>query len=171
MCAVNLQEEVKVKTYKMYPLEAGQIIFSESVVCIRTILGSCVSVTFFDPSSQTAAIIHGLYPGKGKNASYTETAIDMVVHEFQNRGITPHAVIAKLFGGSKITLSQPSDKESFMVGHENIKSARRGLERYDIAIFSEDIGSEYGRELRFFTDTGDVYIKKIGAEKGSSYSC
>lgn len=159
------------RRYSMYLLEAGQIILSESPICVRTILGSCVSVTFFHPGSGTAAIIHGLYPGKGSNASYTETAIEMVVSELQKRGIHSSMLEIKLFGGARITLSQKESKYLNSVSDSNVDSAKKALSRFDLIVSQEDTGCEYGRELRFFTDSGDVYIKKIRPELIPCDSC
>lgn len=145
----------------MYLLEAGQIIFSESPICIRTILGSCVSVTFFDPQTRFASMMHGLYPGTGANASYTETAISMIVKEYQKRRLPLNRLMVKLFGGANINLPAADQQISKAIRFDNVESAKQALARHNLALCKEDTGCQFGREVRFFTDTGDVYIKKI----------
>lgn len=150
-----------VKCSRMYLLEAGQVIFSESPICIRTVLGSCVAVTFFEPKSKTAAIMHGLYPGIGQTTAYTETAINKIILEYKHRGIELNRVEVKLFGGAVIQLADNPQNVSSSIKIENVRSAKKILDAYKLKIIAEDSGGTYGRELRFYTDTGDVYIKRL----------
>lgn len=149
----------------IYLLEAGEIIFSESPVYIRTILGSCVSATFFDLKTGTSAMMHGLYPGKGKSAVYTETAIEMIIEEYKKKDIRLGRVEVKLFGGAKMNIISGEKEISNAIRIRNVESARTILSEYNVKIKAEDTGCACGREVIFNTDTGVVYVRKINSEE------
>lgn len=148
----------------LFLLEAGQVIVSESPIVVRTILGSCVSVTLYDYKTGIAGIIHGLYGGKGDSPLYTETALEMMIQEFIKRDIRLQRVEVKLFGGAIMQLAPSEDEVSNAIRIKNVQSAKEVLRKYNMSITAEDTGCACGREVFFFTENGEVFVKKLASE-------
>jgi chemotaxis protein CheD len=47
------------------------------------------------------------------------------------------------------------------VGAENIRMAQAVLKHHHIDIKKSDVGGVYGRKLLFFSETGQVFVKKL----------
>lgn len=130
---------------------------------VTTVLGSCVSVTFFCPAKKIGAVFHAVLPsapGKEylkplKNPfQYVDASITHILQLFNGRGIQNNQLEAKLFGGSQVILN-----ESVKTGANNIMTAYEMLAANNIKIIASDVGGDKGRKLVFISDTGEVYVK------------
>ncbi len=149
---------------KIY-LKPGELVVSEEPVMITTVLGSCISVTMFHPRTGTAAICHGMLPsgGTSKKYKYVDVALRYMVSQFNHLEISKKEIHVKLFGGADMFHSGNSGVCNLTVGWQNISTANRCLEEYGLVLAASDVGGKQGRKLIFKTDTGVVYIKKLGA--------
>lgn len=130
---------------------------------VRTVLGSCVSVTFYSPVNKIGAIFHALMPvmpAKEKNGQagnhfkYVDTSIFNMIRRFQELGVKKSQLEAKVFGGS----------QAFFVGDikpgpTNIRVAFEILAEQSIKVIASDVGGDKGRNLLFVSNTGEVFIK------------
>lgn len=106
--------------------------------------------------------MHGIYPGTGKDASYTETAIHRIIRELKSKAIPIGKNLEiKLFGGANMNFSETPYVISNAIRVDNVASAKKVLKTYGLKILIEDTGCSCGRELRFYTATGDAYVKKL----------
>lgn len=148
----------------------GEVCISNKPVRVITLLGSCVSITFFSATKRIGAILHALLPEfKGTQGvdeesrlKYLDQAFNYILRKLDRHGIDRDDLEIKLFGGSSILQFSPSEPESYDgIGRKNVEKARALIAYERMKIASEDTGGIYGRKLHFYPLTGDVYIKLI----------
>lgn len=130
---------------------------------ISTVLGSCVSVTFFCRRKKIGGIFHAILPVMPPKESravmqrhyrYVDTSIRHIIRSFLRRGIGPDEIEAKVFGGAQAVF-----KGNIQPGPNNIKTAFEVLAANNIKIIASDVGGDKGRNLIFVSDTGEVFVK------------
>ncbi|MCD6525631.1 MAG: chemotaxis protein CheD [Desulfuromonas sp.] len=144
-------------------LKPGELHIAKRPSLIETVLGSCLAVAFYCPSMRCGALCHAMLPsGDGVDYKYVDASINHMVHVLRQHGMVESDVVAKLFGGSDMfDVARDSGPARFAVGAENIKMARAVLRRHRIDIKRTDVGGVYGRKLLFFSDTGQIFVKKL----------
>ena len=144
-------------------LGIGEIIVTTKPLLIRTVLGSCVAVTMFDPLSCFSAICHVIYPGAGTPGDhrYAGSCIREMDDRFRLRRILPTTVIVKLFGGATGIGVISKDKSG--KAHTNVGVAEGLLDFLGYTISARDVGGSTSRELYFDTGSGEVHIRRRDA--------
>lgn len=150
-----------------FDMGLGECVFTNAPMLVRTVLGSCVCVTFYHPQTKCAGAFHAVMPEVDiKNASkfcrFVDTAISSVVFRFVERDIPFEDIVVKLFGGSnKFSNGQPTRTQKLLdVGLKNVAAAKAHLRNYGFRLRVQDVRGDVGRTLYFHTGTGDVWIKK-----------
>ncbi len=141
-------------------LQIGKVIVTKENVIIRTILGSCVSVVMFVPSKGLGIICHSIYPGRAEtpDMKYTVDAIAQMDRVIRESGIAPQDVVVKLFGGG-LQLIRSEHELTGSVQSENVPSAIEELKSQGYTVSAQNVGGYCSREVRFYTETGDVLLK------------
>jgi len=144
----------------LYPAD----IFVDKTPCIvSTVLGSCVSVCFHDPTLGQGAINHYILPHwNGHDLStmkYGNLAIIRILGELLSLGSKYENVVAKVFGGAEVLAGTPT---KFHIGKRNAQIAFEILNEFRIPIIVSDIGGNKGRKINFNTLTGEVEYEIIG---------
>ena len=148
-------------------LGVGQGGVYDAPCLVRTVLGSCVSVTFFAPADGLAAIFHALLPRaeKYREAStvatcfkYVDTAIIAIFDDLRLRGVSRNRIETKVFGGAGLMQGR-----GFEVGRRNVESAFATLDRLGMRVNASSVGGTMGRTLIFRTDTGEAFVKRINS--------
>lgn len=130
---------------------------------VTTVLGSCVSVTFYCKNKKIGAIFHALLPEipdneKNKLSSdcfkYVDASIRHILHSFGRRGVKTNQIEAKVFGGA-----EGAFKGVIKPGEKNILTAYEVLAAHDIKIVASGVGGSKGRNLVFISNTGEVFVK------------
>ena len=151
------------KRKKKITIHIGEYYASGRPVRIYTLLGSCVAVCLFDPKNRIGGMNHILVPGRAdlKNfddsARYGINALELLINEIMQLGGERHQIIAKVFGGAHII--QSISKENGM-GQKIIYFVKDFLNNERIRIISHDLGGNDIRKVYFYTDTGNVYLKR-----------
>jgi len=147
---------------KMY-LKPGELVLTEEMIMVTTVLGSCISVTMFHPPSGIAAICHAMLPrGAGSTSfKYVDTAVHHMAAYFSRRKIRREKIQVKLFGGADMFNSGRPTVRNLTVGWQNIATANQCLQALGLSPSSTDVGGKQGRKLIFTTDTGAVFLKKL----------
>lgn len=171
-----LQREIEMENQKLksYFLDAGKVIMTKEKCKIVTVLGSCISVTMFHPKLKIAAICHALYPecenkhreqitNSNEVFKYVDCSIIKMCELFEKENISLKDVEVKVFGGAELLNNNP-DNKFLTVGKKNIESATSTLERKNLHIKNSNVGGKEGRKIIFYTETGEVYMKKIKNE-------
>lgn len=160
------QMELKRPVMKQY-LTQGMIFVSSKECNIATVLGSCISVCLWDPSSGTGGMNHYMLPlwnGEGlPSARYGNIAIPKLIEKMIGFGCEMGNLKAKVFGGAEL-LCIPKNGE-MSVGTQNIILAEDILNREGIQTVSIDVGGNYGRRIQFNTKTGIVLLKRFSTKR------
>jgi chemotaxis protein CheD len=154
-------------------LKPGEMVLSHEPMAVTTLLGSCVAVTMHSKRLRLGAICHALLPTchRDESCAHTETgkyvqcAIEMMLQEFNTRGILNSEIEAKLFGGSD--MFDTVDGRRLSVGRQNLEMAQKMLEEACVRVVTQDLGGPRGRKIIFHTHTGDVFLKRM--RKTESY--
>lgn len=77
----------------------------------------------------------------------------------QEYNIDPKNLEAKVFGGASVIKNNTLEKDN--VGSQNVQMALEVLNREGIKVVVSDTGGLRGRKLFLFTDTKEVFIKKL----------
>jgi len=131
---------------------------------VTTVLGSCVSVCFYDPVMKIGGLNHFMLPlwnGEGlASPKYGNIAIEKLLDKLFSLGVGKNNLIAKVFGGAD---SLEQKQNFYRIGARNIILAMDILEEKKIKVISQSTGGNTGRNIKFHTGTGEVllrYIKK-----------
>lgn len=139
----------------------GGVFAQPSVV--TTVLGSCVSVTFFCPAKKIGAIFHAILPVMPEEErkkplkekyTYVDESVRRIVHSLQKRGIGQSQIEVKVFGGAQAVANHVMQP-----GTNNLMTAYEVLAAYNLKIVASDVGGDKGRNLVFISNTGEVYVK------------
>jgi chemotaxis protein CheD len=150
----------------LHPAEA---VFLDSPAQVHTVLGSCVAVTMRVPRLGLAATSHSLLPRAGSPAvdlpaaqalRYVDTAIELLLQAFTERGASAREIEVKLFGGAD-DLSSEGASGAFRVGMRNVAAALETLETNGLAVAAGEVGGRQGRVIDFDTETGEVVVRRL----------
>ncbi|WP_197480056.1 chemotaxis protein CheD [Paenibacillus swuensis] len=130
-------------------------------------LGSCVGLTLYDPRTRVAGMVHVMLPsseiakeGQLNIAKYADTAIPELIRRMTEVGAIANRLEAKMAGGSQMfAFSNGSD--TMRIGPRNVESCKWMLENYSIPLLAEDTGSNYGRTIEFYSETGKLIIRSV----------
>lgn len=157
--------------YPVEHLRIGECIFTRRPVMVTTVLGSCVSATFYHQASGAAAICHAMLPiccghlGEKRSCKYADVAVEEIMARFGYLGIQAKDLEVKLFGGG-FTL-EPERKGAVRdivdVGSKNVASARAALAGHGLKISREDVLGQQGRKVFFLTATGEVWVRRLSS--------
>lgn len=138
--------------------------FGDAPAKVSTILGSCVSVTLYNPEYRIGAICHALLPtsqtGREDDFRYVDSSIRRMIARFSRAGISPLHLVARLFGGSEMLAAVKGNRKILSVGRQNIDSALAVLKEERLVLTAMDVGGFCGRKLVFFTHTGEVLARR-----------
>lgn len=165
-----------------YPhyLKNGQMIISSEDVHILTILGSCVSVIFYHPQSNTGCIGHSLLPDRREQIdppetspeynplNYTRQAVIAQLERLSERNIDRQQLIVHIYGGGYYP-QIGSNTENGNVGFLNVRTARDTLSDYGLKVHYEDVLGRIGRKVLFNPLTGVVKINPISMENNGDF--
>ncbi|MBF0486830.1 MAG: chemotaxis protein CheD [Nitrospirae bacterium] len=149
-------------------LKPGEVYVTEKPALVKTVLGSCVSITMFEPMRRVAAICHGMLPdcgGKGcgdcpEKLKYVTCSIKYIMNKMQDKGVNTRDIEIKAFGGGDVLTYRNYDARA-TVGRQNIDAALGILEALGHKPKTSDLGGDRGRKIFFNTQTGEVLLRKL----------
>jgi chemotaxis protein CheD len=138
--------------------------FCDEPCRVDTVLGSCVAVTMWDRRQRRGCICHAVMPHGGRLSNdpfrYVDSAISRMIEVLEAHQSRRPDIEVKLFGGASIHLLSAGRTS---VGAQNIESALAALAASGMEPLICEVGGTQGRKLQFYTGTGEVYVKRIGA--------
>jgi len=153
-------------------LHPGELSVCKEPTQVITVLGSCVSITMFNPRLQLGAICHGTLPQcrsrEGCNTlcieafKFMDCAIHYMLKSFRAHGIRNNDIEVKIFGGADTLRSTSSNT----IGSQNIKTALDIMSEEELRVIAADVGDSFGRKLVFFSHTGEVFLKRLKNRNG-----
>ncbi len=150
---------------KRISIYIGEYHASNSPVVIHTLLGSCVAVCLFDPVNRVGGMNHILLPGKADmkhfdvRARYGINAMELLINKMMKLAAARQNIVAKVFGGAHV-ISAISEENG--VGLKNAEFILEFCRIENIRILNQSLGGCESRKIYFHTDTGDVFLKRVG---------
>lgn len=163
---MQLNDSKDAISHYLYP---GMLFARNGEYIISTILGSCVAICLWDPILRLGGMNHYLLPlwnGEGlPTPRYGNVAIPMLIEKMISLGSMRANLKAKVFGGANVLENIGGLLE---VGSRNILLAEETLAAEEICVIGHDLGGSAGRKVIFFTESGDVFVRKF--EKKVDYN-
>lgn len=148
-------------------LQPGDLFVADAGYRIRTVLGSCVSITLWQRESRIGGMSHFLLPTRGRTAPggqldgrYGDEALRLILRQLRRLGVAPTQCQAKIFGGGNM-FPGCQDASAMQVGQRNGVAAHRMLREHGIAVVSESLFGEGHRQIIFDIATGDVWQQQV----------
>jgi chemotaxis protein CheD len=147
-------------------LQPGQYHVGGAGCRIRTLLGSCVSITLWHPVMKVGAMSHFLLPGRNvgwpsePDARYGEEAMWLMLRDLVRAGANPLECSAKIFGGGNM-FPEHAKSGTSSVGERNGNAARAMLQRHGIRVASASLFGEGHRQIIFHVASGHVWARQI----------
>ena len=155
-----------VREIYLYP---GQRWFGSGVLTLRTLLGSCVSMTLWHPRHQLGGMCHYLLPtdptwtqDRPKDARYADEAIALFMEDLTRTGTRPVDYQVGLFGGSNMfaALGVNNQAGSIDVGRRNAAAGRELLQHHGFRGVTEDLGGEGHRQVTLDLRDGSLWLRR-----------
>jgi len=147
-------------------LNPGEWFVGDARHRVRTLLGSCVSVTLWQPQRRVGAMSHFVLPTRGGprglalEGRFGDEALALMIDRLERRGIEPRTCEAKLFGGGNMFPGQIRDSD-VAVGRKNGEAARSLVENAGLRIVSSNLYGAGHRQIVFDMSTGDVWVRHV----------
>lgn len=152
-------------------LQPGEYCVGDACTRIRTLLGSCVSITLWHPTRRIGAMSHCLLASRGGargelDARFADEALALMLRDLAREKIVPQQCQAKLFGGGNMFPEQTGRPNALDVGQQNGRAARELMRAHGIAVVSESLFGIGHRYIVFDIASGDVWMR--GTPPGTS---
>lgn len=147
-------------------LQPGDFYFGGADTRIRTLLGSCVSITLWHPRLSIGGMCHYMLPSRGQKRTglldgrYADEALELFMRELCATKTRPAEYEVKLFGGgnmfSHLLKIGESNKD---VPYRNVEAARVLTKQYGFRIKAEHLAGKGHRQVIFDIWNGHVWMK------------
>lgn len=152
-------------------LQPGELYFGDRYTRIRTLLGSCVSLVAWHPTSLIGGMCHFMLPTRPQRSStgldgrYGDEAIELMLRQTRIHGIPAAEFRIQLFGGGDMFPAMGTRKTHY-VGKKNVDAARQLLQAHGLACQGAHVEGNGYRNLIFDIRSGQVSIKHIPSAMG-----
>ena len=157
-------------------LQPGELYLARHPAILRTILGSCVGITFWSARLGAGALCHGILPRcpqawpPGSSLSeghrYVDFSIRYLAQQFDVLGASRGELEVKLFGGADVLSVAPDRAGRPTVGAQNCCAAVEVLAKEGFTVRASDLGGTRGRRIHFHTGTGEVLVHRLANWSG-----
>jgi chemotaxis protein CheD len=153
-------------------LQPGELFVADHNYQIRTILGSCVSITLWHPRLRVGGMSHFLLPNRPSvvhesefDGRYGDEALLLMFKDLKALGINPTQCEAKIFGGGNMfpgnQHARGQQAKGLTVGVRNGEAARELLRVHGITVVTESLFGIGHRQIIFDVSKGDVWSKQV----------
>lgn len=147
-------------------LHPGDYYFGDRHTRISTVLGSCVSMTFWHPQLLVGGMCHYMLPESGRAYStrtpsdgrYADRAVAMLLEEMETVGAPHKEYQVKLFGGGNMFPDVGNNKVT-RLGAKNVQAARRLVQQHGFDCVAEHLGDSGHRKVIFEVWSGEVWVR------------
>lgn len=160
-------------------LNPGDFYFGDKETRIRTILGSCISITMWHPTLLIGGMCHYVVPKRPYkkptdplDGRYANEAMEMFLREIRAAGTHPSEYQVKVFGGGKMFNASnnncncsaphgPIEKSLICrsVSCRNVATAQVMIDQLNLEIKGACMGGTGHRKLFFDVWSGQVWSK------------
>lgn len=161
MTSARLEHPGEVSAAYLHP---GRVVAHGQGLRVVTILGSCVAVGLWDPTTSVGGMIHFVLPrapglGARDPARYGDSGIALMIERIRALGANPSGLRAKVFGGAGVL--RGNEPDGGRLGVENVEIALRSLLDERIPIVAVETGGDRGRKIHFHTGDGSAWVKQV----------
>jgi len=152
-------------------LQPGELQLVAEPAVIRTVLGSCVGITFRHGGLGFGGMCHPMLPTAPRHRRSLDTSeqstrfVDCAIREMARRldalGALRHQVEVKLFGGADVLPVHHGSRRA-TVGKLNCETALRVLGEEGFQIAASSLGGTCGVHIQFNSGTGEVLLRRLG---------
>lgn len=151
-------------------LGPGDFRFCEGPTRLRTLLGSCVAMTFWHPQAQLGAMSHCMLPSRVRrdatlDAKYIDEAFELFQRQVRRRFGRPGDYQLKLFGGGDMFPEHRHDVLGGEVARCNISAARAQAAALNMHPLAIDVGGAGHRNIFFDTWSGAVWVRYTSLQR------
>ena len=150
----------------------GQWYFGTRGELVRTLLGSCVGITLWNPARNSGGMCHFLLPqrlrraGDALDGRYGDEALELLVREIDKTGARPRDFEAQLYGGADTLPDEVQVK--FAVGERNVEKAWSLLDKYGFQLGAVDVGGNEPRSVALDLINGGVSLRRGAPHSGKA---
>jgi len=150
-------------------LQPGEYFVGSAGHRIRTVLGSCVSITLWSPPQRIGAMSHFLLASRGAtpgalasvpDARYGDEALDLMLDELSRLNVQAKLCQAKIFGGGDMFPGYKSGVAQ-AIGRRNGEAARSLLRARGLELTSESLFGAGHRQIVFDVGSGHVWSRQV----------
>ena len=157
-------------------LQPGEMFLAREPTIIRTLLGSCVGVTFRSERLGIGALCHamlprcpdghplGLRPEVGYR--YVDYCIRNLARKFDELGAHRSEVHVKVFGGADVLLDETETLVRPTIGSLNCDSALDVLGAEGFQVMASSLRGKSGLNIQFNTGNGEIRLRKLKHTSG-----
>lgn len=164
-------------------LQPGDFHFGAAGTRVRTLLGSCVSITLWHPKFKIGGMCHFMLPQRENkrhgelDGKYADEAIEMFLREIKAHDTSPSDYEAKVFGGGNMFpklsspgICQPGSgpdeiKSCRNISCKNIAMTHHLVKAHGFNLKREDLGGEKHRFIIFDIANGHVWVRRAADAK------
>lgn len=149
-------------------LSPGEYFVGDARHHVRTLLGSCVSITLWQRERRVGAMSHFLLADRGPvrgggtqalDGRYGTEALQLMLQGLARLGVAPAQCEAKLFGGGDMFPAH-ADRGPTKVGRRNGDAAHVLLAEHGIRLVSHSLFGVGHRKIVFDIASGDVWARQ-----------
>lgn len=159
-------------------LQPGDFYFGDADTRIRTVLGSCVSITLWHPARLIGGMCHYMlpfregHPAAALDGRYAEEAMHLFMRSIRDAKTHPAEYRVRLFGAGNMfpglakkgtcgPLTTRSEMKTCRnVSCKNIAVARSLMAKYGFTVEAEDLGGDGHRQVIFDIGSGHVWVRR-----------
>ena len=155
-------------------LQPGKLYLARRPALLRTILGSCIGVTFWHARLGAGAMCHGVLPRAPKEwpagsslsdgHRYVDFSIRYLARQFDVLGASREELEVKVFGGADVLSGAGAAPGRPTVGALNRIAAEETLASEGLKVAASDVGGVRGRRIHFHTGTGRVLLHRLAGQ-------
>ena len=153
-------------------LQPGEYYWGDQHTRIRTILGSCVTLTAWHPQLLVGGMTHMIIPERSGhrheagslNAKYADEALQLLMADMRQHCLDPRQFQLKLFGGGEMfaRIKHAHDKTSAKsIGQKNIEVTKGLLDSMHLKLHATNVGGSGHRSVIFDVWSGYVWVKHV----------
>jgi chemotaxis protein CheD len=153
-------------------LQPGEYFVGDGRHRMRTLLGSCVSITLWHGGRRVGAMSHFLLPDRGSgprgelDGRYGDEAMTLMMHGLEQAGVRAEECQAKIFGGGNM-FPGLALAGAVTVGRRNGEAARQLVSSLGIPLVSQSLFGIGHRSIVLDVRNGDVWVRQtIGSMGG-----
>ena len=149
-------------------LQPGELYVAGAGFRLRTMLGSCVSITLWHAEARVGGMSHFLLPRRARDDAsgnldgrYGDEALQLMMAQLRAMGVPPAECQAKVFGGGDMFAHAGIARRTIQVGLRNGEAAQELLQAQGIQVVASSLFGHGHRQIVFNLSTGDVWSRQV----------